>query len=370
MEIELRKISIKDLTKDYEDNTDNEEGIIGYEGKLDIRPKYQREFRYSSEQQKEVIKTIVKGFPLNVMYWVKKSNTDDEYELLDGQQRTISICEYVEGNYSIDNNGNPMYFHNLTDTEKENILNYEIMVYFCEGTDKEKLDWFQTINIAGEKLTPQELRNAIYTGSWLSDAKRYFSKTGCVAYNVGSDYVKGSPIKQELLEKTLKWISNDKIEDYMSKHQNDKDADELWQYYQDIINWVKKLFPIYRKDIKSVDWGDLYNKYKDEKYNSKDLEQRYIELINDEEVEGKDTKGIYYYLITKEEKYLSLRTFNDKQKRISFENQKGICPKCSKTFTIEQMEGDHILPWSKGGKTIQDNCQMLCKRCNGTKSNN
>lgn len=371
MKIELKEISIRDLVEGYEDKSIKEEGIIGFNSKLDIRPKYQREFVYKDKQREEVIRTIMKNFPLNIMYWVKKNQTEDEYELLDGQQRTISICQYVDSDYSlIDNNGNPRYFHNLTEDERNQILDYKLMIYFCEGTDKEKLDWFRTINIAGEKLTEQELRNAVYTGDWLSDSKRYFSKTNCAAYNLGSDYVKGSPIRQELLEKTLKWISNDNIEQYMSEHQNDEDAIELWDYFQDIINWIKKLFPTYRKDMKSVDWGTLYNKYKNERFNSNKLEERYLELLTDDELEGRDTKGIYYYLITGEEKYLSLRTFSDKQKRFSFEEQKGICPKCENTFTYEQMEGDHIIPWSKGGKTTQDNCQMLCKRCNAKKSDN
>lgn len=367
MKIELKEIRIGDLVEDYKNEA--ESGVVGYSGLLDIRPKYQREFVYKIEQQQAVINTIINNFPLNVMYWVIKDNKKG-YEVLDGQQRTISICEYITGNYSIiDIEGNPMYFHNLTDDKKKQILDYKLMVYFCEGADSEKLSWFKTINIAGEKLTDQELRNAVYTGPWLNDAKKYFSKTNCVAYNIGSDYVKGSPIRQELLEITLKWISNDKIEDYMSKHQNDEDADELWQHYQDIINWVKKLFPNYRKDMKNIDWGTLYTKYKNEKYNSAQLEKRYIELINDEELEGKDTKGIYLYLITNEEKYLNLRAFTDKQKLIVFEEQGRICPKCEKEFSIEQMEGDHIIPWSKGGKTTQENLQMLCKKCNGIKSN-
>ena len=361
MKIKLHEILVKDLYKGYIDK--NEDGVWAYEGKLSIRPPYQREFVYKDDQRKAVIDTVRKNFPLNVMYWVKNKNN---YEVLDGQQRTISICQYIAGDFSI----NYQYFHNLTDTEQEQILNYKLMIYFCEGNDKEKLDWFKTINIAGEKLTSQELRNAIYTGSWLSSAKKHFSKTSCVAYNKGSNYVKGSPIRQELLEKTLKWISNDKIEDYMSKHQNDKDCNELWQYFQDVINWIRKLFSIYRKDMKYVEWGELYNQYKNTKYNSSELENKYQELLKDNEIENKNTKGFYYYLITNELKYLSLRTFNDKQKQIAFENQKGKCPKCEKKFKIEEMEGDHIIPWSKGGKTIQSNCQMLCKKCNGQKSNN
>ena len=174
MKIELHEISIREITENYIDNAEN--GVTGYNGKLNIRPKYQREFVYKDKQRNAVIETIVKGFPLNVMYWVK--NSDDAFEVLDGQQRTISFCQYVNGDFSI----NSRAFQNLTITEQQQILDYKVMVYFCEGNDKEKLDWFKIINIAGEKLTDQELRNAVYTGAWLSDAKLKFSKSNCAAY--------------------------------------------------------------------------------------------------------------------------------------------------------------------------------------------
>jgi hypothetical protein len=178
------------------------------------------------------------------------SNGDESYEILDGQQRSISICEYVTGNFSL----NYQFFHNLEDTEKNQIMDYKLMVYFCEGTDKEKLDRFKTINIAGEKLTDQELRNAIYTGPWLTDAKRYFSKTGCVAYGLGSDYMTGSPIRQEYLETVIAWLSDDNIEQYMATHQHNPNANELWLYFTSVINWIKVVFPNYRKEMKGVNW--------------------------------------------------------------------------------------------------------------------
>lgn len=182
------------------------------------------------------------------MYWVV--NPDGTYEVLDGQQRTISICEYVAGNFSLDF----QYFHNLTTEEQEQILDYKLMVYFCEGDDREKLDWFRTINIAGEKLTEQELRNAVYTGTWLSDAKRYFSRSGCPAYAIGSEYLSGSPIRQEYLETVIEWISDGHIEDYMAMHQHDPNANTLWLYYQNVINWVEVVFIHYRREMKGIDW--------------------------------------------------------------------------------------------------------------------
>ncbi len=191
MKIELHEIPIREVSKDYVNN--DEEGVVGYGGKLNIRPKYQREFIYKDKQRDDVIRTIKQNFPLNVMYWVE--NDDGIFEVLDGQQRTISICEYVAGKFSLDN----LYFHNLTDTDQGQILDYKLMVYFCEGNDKEKLDWFKTINIAGEKLTNQELRNAIYSGAWVTDAKRHFSKNGCPAYGIAHNYLKGVAIRQEYL---------------------------------------------------------------------------------------------------------------------------------------------------------------------------
>ena len=169
MKIQLNEITIREVSNGYLNS--DEEGVVGYGEKLNIRPKYQREFVYKDKQRDAVIETIKKNFPLNVMYWVK--NEDGSFEVLDGQQRTISFCEYIAGTFSLNN----LYFHNLTDVEKNQILDYKLMIYFCEGNDKEKLDWFKIINIAGEKLTDQELRNAIYTGTWLIDAKRYFIKS-------------------------------------------------------------------------------------------------------------------------------------------------------------------------------------------------
>ena len=216
MRIELHEISVKDVVDSYVNN--DEEGVIGYGGKLNIRPKYQREFVYKDDKRNAVIDTIFKNFPLNVMYWAK--NEDGSFEVLDGQQRTISICEFWKNSFSVLVNENPLYFRSLTETQKDKILNYKLMIYFCEGTDDEKLDWFKIINIAGEKLTDQELRNAVYTGEWLSDAKRNFSKTNCAAYLIAKDYVSGSPIRQEFLETAIAWISNGKIKDYMAAHQH------------------------------------------------------------------------------------------------------------------------------------------------------
>ncbi len=363
MEIKLHTILVKDLIEGFEDN--QEEGVVGYGGKLNIRPAFQREFVYNEKQQKEVINSIFKGFPLNVMYWVAKE--DGQYELLDGQQRTLSICNYAEGAFFTVVDGALKAFGNLNDEQKRTFLEYKLQVYICEdGSDQERLDWFRIINIAGERLTNQELRNAIYTGPWLTSAKQRFSKSGCVAYKLGEKYMSGSPIRQEYLEKVLKWISGDKVDEYMAIRQREMNADKEWQYFQRVIAWVQSLFPNYRKEMKGVEWGELYNRYKDIDVDASLLEERIVELMIDDDVTN--NKGIYEYVLSGNERALNLRAFTDKMKRAAYERQKGICTKCEGHFEIQEMEGDHITPWSKGGQTTAENCQMLCRDCNRRKS--
>jgi len=356
MKIELKEITVRELANGYEDN--NENGVVGYSGKLDIRPPYQREFIYKDKQRDDVINTVTKDFPLNVMYWSVRE--DGNFEVIDGQQRTISVCQYVKGDFSIDG----LAFHNLKKDKQEQILKYRLMIYFCSGTDSEKLEWFRTINIAGEKLTDQELRNAVYAGSWVSDAKRYFSKNN--RPKIGDDYLSGSANRQEYLETAIDWISEGKIEDYMSKHQQDSDAKKLWEYFQAVINWTMTLFTNYRKEMKGVAFGLLYNEFKGKKFDTKKLEKEIAKLMEDEDVTNK--KGIYSYVLTRKEKFLNIRVFTEKQKRGAYERQKSVCPVCKKKWKIEEMEADHITPWHEGGKTISENCQMLCKDDNRRKS--
>lgn len=362
MKIELKPLTVREVAENYRDN--DEDGVVGYDGKLNIRPKYQREFVYDSKKREAVLETIRKGFPLNVMYWAV--NEDGTYEVLDGQQRTISFCQYVAGDFSVSIDGHPMAFHNLTKPQKDQILDYELMVYLCEGNETDKLDWFRTVNIAGVQLTDQELRNAVYTGPWLTHAKSIFSKTNGPAYGLASKYVTGSPIRQELLEKALKWKSGGNIDQYMSNHQHDQNANELWTYFQNIIWWVQQTFTNYRKEMKGVEWGPLYDQFRDRKFDTDNLEKQVKNLMLDEDVQRK--AGIYPYLLNNEEKHLNIRAFSPNMKREAYERQKGICVKCQKKFQIDEMEGDHIKPWHEGGKTNAENCQMLCKDDNRRKS--
>ena len=366
MKIELNKIKVRDLVAGYENN--GHDGVVAYGGRLDVRPKYQREFIYNDKQQEAVISTLRQGFPLNVMYWAKRE--DGSYEIIDGQQRTISICQYISGKFAFEFN----YFHSLQPDEQVPILDYELQIYICEGTDSERLKWFKTINIAGEKLTDQELRNAVYAGEWLSDAKRYFSQNNCPAYRISKDYVKGVVNRQELLEEAISWISKGRIEHYMSQHQKDKNATELWIHFQKVVAWAKATFPRVRKELKSVDWGSLYDRFGSQIFDHEALSQDVDRLMKDDDVTKKS--GIYEYLLSGEEKHLNIRAFTQSQKEQAYDKQKGVCPRCKKEgrknfrYEIEFMEADHIKPWCEGGKTELKNCQMLCKEHNRSKGAN
>ena len=234
MKIELNEITVEQLTGGFVDNA--EQGVSAYSGKLDVRPPYQREFIYKDKQRDAVIDSIRKDFPLNVMYWAVRENGC--FEVIDGQQRTLSICQYVNGDFSI----KKLHFHNLKDDQQKQILNYKLMVYFCSGTDSEKLDWFRTINIAGEEHTDQELLNAVYAGPWTADAKRYFSKTNCAAYGLAGDYMRGSPIRQEYLETAIEWQSGGEIEQHVGPSARRERIS--WHYFQGVIAWVKATFPV------------------------------------------------------------------------------------------------------------------------------
>ena len=373
------KIKVSELCQNYKDDGDG--GVYGYDNgihKLTIRPSFQREFVYKDKQRDAVIETVLRNYPLNVMYWSKVSDT--EFEVLDGQQRTISLGQYLNGDFAVKIKGNDKFFHNLTETEKQRILNYDLTIYVCEGSEEEKLEWFRVINIAGETLTNQELLNATYAGTWLTDAKNYFSKRNCVAGQMAQGFIKGNPIRQEYLEKALLWIADkNNLESggkYMAIHQHDADANELWLYFQEVISWAQRMFPgLDKKLTEGQEWGILYNKYRNNSYNTNEIRALIDKLLLDDEVTKQ--AGIIPYVLSPrtkhDEKSLSLRQFSEQMKRRAYERQEHKCPYCmkngnNKEYAFNEMQGDHIIPWSKGGKTVEDNLQMLCAPCNNEKS--
>lgn len=369
---------IRDLVVSYhEDDATGRVSAMG--GRLDVRPEYQREFVYDEKQQSAVINTVMHQFPLNIMYFVRRP--DDTFEVLDGQQRIISICRYITnpaisakipaatGGYNMVN------FNNLDTAAKDAFLDYQLRVYICEGTDKEKLDWFQVINIAGEVLEQQEIRNALYHGPWLTSAKSAFSRRNCAAHRKYGKYMAGDYIRQKYLETVFSWKAEqegfsgrDAIVQFMQAHRDDPDANELWNYYEAVFAWVQKVFGVgFDKSMKGVPWGFLYNAHKDDNLNPVLIQADVERLLADSEVQKKT--GIYPYLLTGEEKYLNIRQFDPDVALSVYHTQGGKCALCGQAKDFKEMHADHIQPWSKGGKTVPENCQMLCVQCNLKKSN-
>lgn len=375
MVITQMNLPIRELIDGYHED-DATSRVVAWGGKLDVRPEYQREYVYGEGQRDAVINTVLQGFPLNIMYFVDRK--DGTYEVLDGQQRIISICRYAINQYSIKvptatGGYDTLNYPNLFDELRDKFLDYELCVYVCEGTDKEKLDWFQVINIAGEKLETQEIRNALYHGPWLTDAKSAFSRRNCAAHKNYGKYMAGDYIRQKYLETAFSWKAaqegykgKDAIADYMKVHRADPDANELWSYFEAVFRWVRDMFGRdVNKFMKGVPWGLLYNEHKDDNLDPAELQRRVAELMADEEVMKKS--GIYAYLLTGEEKHLSPRQFDDHVAMSKYQQQGGKCAMCGAAKDFKDMHADHIVPWSKGGKTVPDNCQMLCIPCNEKK---
>ena len=378
MKINMIKLPVSELIKGYSES-DSTGKVTAWDGKLDVRPEYQREYVYDEGKRDAVINTILNGFPLNIMYFVDRK--DGTYEVLDGQQRIISICRYAMNWYSVlipsktsPGKFDPVNYPNLMDENRDKFLDYELQVYICEGTDEEKLNWFEVINIAGERLETQEIRNAIYHSKWLTDAKSLFSRNGCKAYKTYGKYMKGKCIRQQYLETVFRWKADDEditgkdaVVKFMQQHRNDKNADALWKYFEDVFAWQKKIFGDYDKTMQGVEWGLLYNSHKDDNLDVNDIRTQVKSLMDDFEIKNK--RGIYEYVLDGEEKVLNLRSFDEPTRRAKYAEQDGKCAICGKPFDITEMEADHIKPWSDGGKTTIENCQMLCRECNRKKSN-
>lgn len=370
MTIKQIEVTVGEITRGYVNN--DELGVRGYGGRLDIRPPYQREFIYNEREQQAVITTVLHGYPLNVMYWVRRGDDAEcPYEVMDGQQRTLSLCEYVDGKFSHEFKN----FFNQPEDIRQRILDYRLTVYVCDGEPSEKLEWFKTINIAGKPLNEQEINNAVYAGPFVSDAKRHFSKSNCGAYRLAKDLVAGTPIRQDFLKKALEWIAAHETREgrpqsvvgYMARHQHDPNANNLWSYFQNEANWAITNFDLrhFRKIMKGIDWAELYDRYHGQTLDTEALAKRISALMGDDEVQRQ--QGIIPYVLTGDERHLDLRAFPEGMKLAAWERQGHVCPLCGKEFGYEFMEGDHITPWREGGRTVAENCQMLCRECNRRK---
>ena len=383
MEIIRKSITIRELCEGYvnESETQIEDAVKAYGGKLCVRPAFQRAFVYDKKQENAVIDTAMKGFPLNIMYWV--DNGDGTYDCLDGQQRTISLCNFVDGISSFSaewfNGGKKNYIHTIQRIDPdmyERFMNYELEVYICRGAKAERMEWFRTINIAGEELYPQELRNANYVSPWLTDAKRYFSKANasstakCPAERIGGQYTNKNANRQEILAQVISWFigstEDADICQYMEDHINDPDASELWNYFNSVIDWINEIFPgVYDKGMASVNWGALYNQYGEDDLDPDDICAKFDELIEFKASKELDISvaKIVEYCITRDEKLLKHRQFSEPQRSTLYNRQKGICPDCGQHFLKADMHAHHIVPWYNGGLTEISNGVMLCKEC-------
>lgn len=362
-------------------------GLFGLSGKLTIQPEYQRNYIYADgKRDVAVINSILKGYPLGLIYFNK---TDaDKFEVLDGQQRITSIGRFVTGKFAIsDDAGMPQYFHTLPSEKKDWVRNTKLLVYECEGTESEIKEWFKTINIAGVPLNEQELLNAIYSGPFVTLAKAEFSNSQNANAQKWEAYISGAINRQEILGSALEWVSKGKanISDYMSAHRNDDNINELKNYFNSVIDWVSSLFVQIKPEMKGLEWGRLYETYRNTAYNHKDLSEQVEALYADLFVRQK--KGVFEYLLggSKDAKLLQVRVFDDATKASTYTRQtkeakaQGIsnCPLCAvgnndnktKIWLQKDMDADHVTAWSKGGTTTAENCEMLCKSHNRAKGN-
>ncbi len=387
IEVEKVKIKVRDIFNGYE----NKEGkTIGYNGKLNIRPEFQREFIYNPEQEEAVIHSVLDGFPLSLIYW---GETENGYDLIDGQQRTLSIMRFISNKYAIRINyiGHKKIsrtFEELSEEERNSILNYELDIALLKGTPDSKLKYFEIINTAGEKLNNQEMINAAYHGLFINQSRNLFSNKKSEFFTeAGADgnwinfiVEKDSDIKRQLiLEKMLKWVSLGKgktIEEYVSQNR-ENNSEEFKAEILKILKWSKETFAPESKDyydwMKKVKWAEVFYENEKKKAEDKvavkyeDIPKRIKELSA---MPGIDkNEGIPMFLVTGEEKYLNSRSFNKKDIINKWKEQDKKCASCGEAKDEDQIAGDHIVSWSKGGRTEYENLQVLCKRCNSSKSN-
>lgn len=377
-------ITIKDVCDGFVYNELEGKGLYGLSGKLTIQPEYQRNYIHADgKKDVAVIQSIINGYPLGLIYFNEPEN--GKYEVLDGQQRITSFGRFVTNKFAIKVDGMEQYFSGLPENLQKKILEYPLTIYICQGEEKEIKDWFKTINIAGVPLNEQELRNAIYSGPFVTKAKEEFSNSQNANIQKWGAYISGSVNRQSFLEKALEWVSDGNIEGYMSNHRFDDNINELKTHFASVIDWVSSVFADLTNDMCGIEWGRLYSDYHKNPYNPQDVSKKLNELYDDPYV--KNHKGIFEYILggCSDTKLLDVRIFDEATKKRVYQAQtkeateKGIsnCPLCAigheanktRIYKQEEMDADHVSAWSKGGATAEDNCQMLCKTHNRAKGN-
>ncbi len=381
----VTNITIGEICEGFHYSELEGKGLYGLSGKLTIQPEYQRNYIYADgHKDVAVIDSVLKGYPIGLFYFNKVA--EDRYEVLDGQQRITSLGRFVEGKLSImDENDIPQTIGSIAANKRDKLLNTKLLIYICEGTETEIKEWFRTVNIAGVPLKPQELLNAVYSGPFVTMAKEEFSNSQNSKVQMWSHFVSGSVNRQDYLERALDWVSRGNIGDYMSRHRQDNNIDELKTYFNGVLSWVNSIFLNTYSEMKGQEWGKLYETYHKNPYNPQELTKRVSVLMDDPQVENK--RGIFEYVLggEQETKLLNVRVFDERIKRQVYRIQtqnaeaRGVsnCPYCAighestrtRIWRIADMDADHVTAWSKGGSTDISNCQMLCKSHNRAKGN-
>ena len=378
-------LTVREISEGFVYNEYEGKGLFGWGGKLTIQPEYQRNYIYADgKKDTAVIDSLLKGYPLGLLYFVKVGN--DKYEILDGQQRVTSFGRYITNKFAIkDENGMEQYFSGLSQDKQDKIYNSQLTIYICEGEESEIKEWFKTINIVGVPLNNQELLNAIYSGPFVTMAREEFSNSQNANIQKWSAYIKGDVNRQEYLATALNWVSKGNIDNYMSQHRFDNNIVELKSYFNRVIDWVSSVFKDVKSDMRGLEWGRLYETYHNNSYDPNKVSEILCKLYADPQVQ--DTKGICEYILggCKDTKLLNIRVFDDNTKRVVYEKQtkeaklKDIsnCPLCAigndnnktRIWELKEMDADHVTAWSKGGSTDINNCQMLCQTHNRAKGN-
>ncbi len=379
------KITVKDICEGFVYNELEGKGLFGLSGKLTIQPEYQRNYIYADgKKDVAVIDSLLKDYPLGLIYFVKVS--DNEFEILDGQQRITSFGRYVTNKFAIkDENGMEQYFDGIAADKKTKILETKLTIYECEGEESEIKNWFRTINIAGVPLNDQEFNNAIFSGPFVTLAKEEFSNSQNANIQKWSAYIKGSANRQAFLERALEWVSKGNIGDYMSSHRYDGNITELKTYFKSMIDWVSTVFIDVESEMCGLEWGRMYETYHKKSYDPKKVSKQVQDLYGDPYV--KNRKGIFEYILggSTNTKLLDVRVFDEATKKSVYKTQtakaevkgESDCPLCAighdanknKIWKLAEMDADHVTAWSKGGATDAKNCQMLCKTHNRAKGN-
>ena len=385
--------TIGDICKGFQYNEYEGKGLYGLSGKLTIQPEFQRHYLYAEnggKKEVDVIQSVLNGYPLGLIYFSKVG--EDKYEVLDGQQRITSLGRFITEKFAwIDADGRPWYFTALNKEEQEKFLNTPLLIYVCEGTEKEIKDWFRTINIVGIPLNVQETLNAVYSGQFVSKAKEEFSNSNNNNINKWSCFIPGTAKRQDFLHTALAWISKDtgdnkRIEDYMAAHRFDNDINELKAYFTSVIDWITSVFDFApEKEMCGLKWGELYERFHKTSYNPTEVAEKVRELYESYYV--KEKKGIYEYILDgcQNTRLLNVRVFDEPTKKTAYAQQtasakekgESNCPLCAighdanhtKIWDLKDMDADHVTAWSKGGSTDIENCQMLCKTHNRAKGN-